>query len=167
MSTAKNEALPAKEEVLQNEDSLLRGLIEASNFKNDEAFHKKIEIKRGNRALFSFTVRPLDEEEEIACARKATKQIPHPNGVKYGTIDGRMDTAKFRSLKIYTATIEEDRARIWDNKQFHLQFDVMTGVELIDKVLRSGDKDVVIDIINQISGSGANDAVTTEEIAKN
>lgn len=167
MSATKNEMLPTKEEVLQNEDSLLRGLMEASNFKNDEAFHKKIEIKRGNRVLFSFTVRPLDEEEELACARKATKQIPHPNGIKYGTIDGRMDTAKFRSLKIYTATIDEDRARIWDNKQFQMQFDVMTGVEMIDKVLRSGDKDVVVDIISQISGSTSNDAVTTEEIAKN
>ena len=100
MSATKNEMLPTKEEVLQNEDSLLRGLMEAGNFKNDEAFHKKIEIKRGNRVLFSFTVRPLDEEEELACARQATKQIPHPNGIKYGTIDGRMDTAKFRSLKI-------------------------------------------------------------------
>lgn len=167
MNTAKHELLPAKDEVLQNEDSLLRGLIEAGNFKNDATFHKKIEIKRGDRTLFSFTVRPLSEEEEIACSRQATKQIPHPNGIKFGAIDGKTDIAKYRSLKIYTATIEEDRARIWDNKQFQMQFDVMTGVEMIDKVLRSGDKDIVIDVIRRISGDVENDAVTAEEIAKN
>lgn len=166
--------LPDKDDVLENEESLLRGLIEAGNFKNDEEFRRKIEIRRGDRVLFSFTVRPLDEEEEMRCYRQATEQRPHPNGKKFGTIDGRTDSTKMRSLKIYTATIDEDRKRIWDNQAFKKQFGVITGVEMIDKVLRSGDKDAVLAVIDEISGSGSGengevkaDEPSLEEWAKN
>ena len=172
--TDTNKNMPDKDEVLQSEDELLRGLIEAGNFKNDEAFRRKIEIRRGERVLFSFTVRPLDEEEEISCYRRATEQKVHPNGKKFGTIDGRTDSAKMRSLKIYTATIDEDKKRIWDNAEFKKRFGVITGVELIDKVLRTGDKDAVLAVIDEISGSGSGEngevgaeEPTMEEWAKN
>lgn len=177
MSDAKN--LMSKEEVLQNEDSLLRGLLEAGNYKNDESFRRKIEIKRGGKTLFSFTVRPLDEDEEIACYRKATPKIPNPQGRHLPKVDGKTDTAAMRSWKIYTANIEEDRQRIWNNAQYKQQKGLITPIEVIDSLLRSGDKDVVLAIIDQISGTGNGDALgevdgadiadapTLEEYAKN
>lgn len=151
-----NTNLPSKEEVLNSEDMLLRGLMEAGNFKNDEAYRREIKVTRGDRTLFSFTVRPLDEEEEISCYRRATPQLPNPNGKNWPKIDGKTDTAKLRSLKIYTATIDEDKKRIWDNPVIKKQLGVVTATEMIDKCLRSGDKDVVLAIIEEISGSGSN-----------
>lgn len=158
-----NKNLPTKEEVLQNENSLLQSLLEAGSYKDDEEFRRKIEIKRGGRTLFTFTVRPLDEEEEIACFRKATPKIPNPAGRHLPKIDGKTRTSEMRSWKIYTATIEEDRRRIWDNPEYKKAKGLVTPIEVIDSLLRSGDKDVVLAVIDSISGSGGNDAVGTAE----
>ena len=178
MSENATKNLPTKEEVLQNEDSLLRGLLEAGSYKDDEEFRRKIEIKRGGRTLFSFTVRPLDEEEEIACFRKATPKVPNPAGRHLPKVDGKTNTAAMRSWKIYTATIEEDRRKVWGNEEYKRRKGLVTPIEVIDSLLRSGDKDAVLAVIDAISGSGSgNEAVdageeetnppTLEEYAKN
>ena len=166
MSDTEKKTLPTKDEVLQSEDSLLRGLLEAGSYKDDEEFRRKIEIRRGNRVLFSFTVRPLDEDEEIACYRKATPKIPNPAGRHLPKVDGKTDTAAMRSWKIYTATIDEDRRIIWDNPEYKRQKGLITPIEVIDSLLRSGDKDAVLAVIDSISGSGGgNDTVGTDEDA--
>ena len=81
-----------------------------------------------------------------------------------------------RSWKIYTATIEEDRQRVWNNAQYKQQKGLITPIEVIDSLLRSGDKDAVLAVIDQISGTGSGDtlgevdsadAPTLEEYAKN
>lgn len=159
---SENKTMPTKEEILNNESNLLRGLMEAGNFKNDEAYRRKIEIRRGDRVLFSFTIRPLDEEEEISCYRQATPQLPNPNGKHWPKIDGKTDTPRMRSLKIYTATIDEDRQRIWDNPTMKQKLGAMTAVDLIDKVLRSGDKDAVLAVIDEISGSGGRNSAVSD-----
>ena len=51
--------LPSKEEILQNEDEMIAGLLEAANFKDNSDFQKKIEIRRNGKLLFSFFVRPF------------------------------------------------------------------------------------------------------------
>ena len=38
--------LPSKEEILQNEDEMIAGLLEAAAFKKDDNLQRKIEIKR-------------------------------------------------------------------------------------------------------------------------
>ena len=178
MSENTNKSLPTKEEVLQNEDSLLRGLLEAGSYKDDEEFRRKIEIKRGGKALFSFTVRPLSEEEEIACYKRATPKIPNPAGRHLPRIDGKTDSTAMRSWKIYTATIEEDQQKVWNNPEYKKRKGFINPLEVIDSLLRSGDKDAVLAVIDEISGSrGTNDAVddgeddqeppTLEEYAKN
>lgn len=178
MSEEKN--LMTKEEVLQNEDSLLRGLLEAGSFKDDDSLRRKIVIKRGGKPLFSFTVRPLDEEEELNCYKMATPKLPNPQGKHLPKIDGKTDTAAMRSWKIYTATIDEDRQRVWNNAQYKQKKGLITPIEVIDSLLRSGDKDSVLAIIDQISGTRGNDSMggvdtaedaadapTLEEYAKN
>ena len=69
----------------------------------------------------------------------------------------------YRNALIYEATIEEDREKIWDNKQAWKQLDVMSGAELIGRVLKAGEKDAVCDKIDEISGYSA----MAEEVAKN
>ena len=53
--------------------------------------------------------------------------------------------------------------RSWDNKQAQQAFNVLRGVDMIDAVLLSGEKDRIIDLINEISGYSED----TEETAKN
>ena len=163
-----NKNLPTKEEVLQNENSMLQGLLEAGSYKDDEEFRRKIEIKRGGRTMFSFTVRPLDESEEIACYRKATPKVNNPAGRHLPKVDGKTDTAAMRSWKIYTATIDEDRVKVWGNAEYKRQKNLVTPIEVIDSLLRSGDKDAVLAVIDSISGSGSgNDAVDSGEDESN
>ena len=46
--------LPSKEEILQNEDEMIAGLLKAAAFKSDDSLQKKIEIKRNGKLLFLF-----------------------------------------------------------------------------------------------------------------
>ena len=122
---------PTQEQILMSESELLRGLIEAGNEKDSEASYERIQIKRGGKLKFEFRIRPISEEESLACHDHATKFAPR---------------------LIYTATVDEDRAKLWDNKQAQQAFNVLQGVDVIDCVLLSGEKDRIIDRINEISG---------------
>lgn len=140
----------SQEEILLNEEALLRGLIEAGKEKDDENTYRQILIKRGGIPKFMFRVRPVSEEESIACREHATKFAPRKKGQPKREIE--TNAAKFRSWLIYTATVNEDRAKLWDNQKAQEALDVLQGVDMIDAVLLSGEKDRVIDVINEISG---------------
>ena len=74
-----------------------------------------------------------------------------------------VNTAEYRSQLIYDATVEEDRDKIWDNHAAWDKLNVATGKDLIDVVLKSGEKDAVIDKIDEISGY----QISMDETAKN
>lgn len=150
-----------EEEILMNESELLRGLIEAGTEKEKETSYRKIQIKRGGILKFEFRIRPVSEEESLACHERATKFAPRKRGQPKREIETNI--AKFRSWLIYTATVDEDRAKTWDNKKAQEALNVLQGVDLIDAVLLSGEKDRIIDEINEISGYGDD----INEIAKN
>lgn len=141
---------PTQEQILMSESELLRGLIEAGNEKDSEASYERIQIKRGGKLKFEFRIRPISEEESLACHDHATKFAPRKRGQPKRKIETNM--SKFRSWLIYTATVDEDRAKLWDNKQAQQAFNVLQGVDVIDCVLLSGEKDRIIDRINEISG---------------
>lgn len=150
-----------QEEVLMNEGELLRGLIEAGNEKDSESTYRKIQIRRGGALKFAFRIRPVSEEESLACHEHATRFAPRKRGQPKQEIE--TNVAKFRSWLIYTATVDEDRAKTWDNKKAQEALNVLQGVDLIDAVLLPGEKDRIIDAINEISGYGDD----LEETAKN
>ena len=110
---------------------------------------------------FVFRVRPVSEEESIKCHDHATKFAPRKRGQPKREIE--TNTSLFRSWLIYTATVDEDRKKLWDNKKAQEALNVLQGVEMIDAVLLSGEKDRIIDVINEISGYGDD----MEETAKN
>ena len=66
-------------------------------------------------------------------------------------------------MLIYEATVEADRAKIWDNKQLWRAKDIVTGVEAVDVLLKAGEKNAICDKIDLISGYD----MTEEEVAKN
>lgn len=150
-----------QEEILMSEKEILKGLIEAGTEKDSEAAYERIQIRRGGVLKFEFRIRPLSEEESVKCREHATKYAPRKRGQPKQEIE--TNAAKFRSWLIYAATVNEDRAKTWDNKQAQEALGVLQGVDMIDAVLLSGEKDRIIDRINDISGYGED----VEETAKN
>ena len=151
-----------KEDVLMNEDAILRGLIDAGKEKDDESTYETIEIRRAGRLYFRFRIRPITEEESMRCHDAATRFAPRKRGQPKREIE--TNGAKFRSWLIYTATVDEDRKNTWDNRRAQEELGVLQGADMIDAVLLPGEKDRIIDRINDISGYGEDDL---DEQAKN
>ncbi len=158
--------LPTKEEILQNEEEMINGLLEAANFKDNGDFQKKIEIRRNGKLLFSFFVKPLTEEEIQDCRKRATKRRPDPRGKQFGMIEVETNFIKFRSYKIMAATVDKGQGVLWWNKKLKEKLNVIEDIDVIDMVLMGGEKDQISDIIDEISGYGMNE-VSLEETAKN
>lgn len=160
------EEIETDEETTQNtlrsfEDDILGGLLAAASFANDADEIVPIEIVRNKQLLIKFRIRPLAEEEYVKCKNRYTKFVRNKSiGIK---IPEDTDTAMYRNALIYQATIAEDREKIWDNKQAWRQLDVVSGTQLIGKVLKAGEKDAVCDKIDEISGYSS----MAEETAKN
>lgn len=157
---------PEKEAYLMNENELLKGLLEAAQGKSSEENFVQIEVVRkvaGNeKVCFSFRIRPLSEEEYTKCREDATKYVRNKQfgGIK---LPEDTNTVRFRSALIYTATVEEDRKKLWDNKEAQKALKVINGVDLIDQVLFAGEKDKILEKIDSISGYESK----LEEVAKN
>ena len=154
-----------KEDILMNESDILRGLIEAGREKENENAYEKIQIRCGGVLKFEFRIRPLSEDETNACLDHASKFAPRRKGQPKRKIE--TDSAKFRSWLIYTATVDEDRKKTWDNKQAQEALDILHGVDMIDAVLLAGEKDAVISRIDEIRGYGSDDGETPDDTAKN
>lgn len=143
------------------ENDILKGLLAAANYETEEENIQPIDIARNGKVLFSFRIRPLGEDEYQKCKEKHTKYVRNKQlGIRFPE---NTDSVKYRSALIYQATIEEDRDKTWNNKEAWKALNVLTGIDLIDKVLLAGEKDAVLEKLDEISGYSA----TTEEVAKN
>lgn len=143
------------------EDDILGGLLAAANFQNDEDEIVPIEIARNGVVLLKFRIRPLSEDEYSKCKNRYTKYVRNKQiGIK---LPEDTDSVMYRNALIYQATVDEDRAKLWDNKEAWRKLDVINGVELIGKVLKAGEKDAVLEKIDEISGYSS----VLEETAKN
>lgn len=160
------EEIETDEETAQNtlrsfENDILGGLLAAANYKNDEDEIVPIEIARGGVLFLKFRIRPLSEDEYVKCKERYTKYVRNKQiGIK---VPEDTDTNMYRNALIYQATVEEDRAKIWDNKEAWKQLDVLSGAQLIGVVLKPGEKDAIIGKLDEISGYGS----ALEEVAKN
>ena len=59
--------------------------------------------------------------------------------------------------------MDEDREKIWNNREAWTRLSVVNGIDLIDVILKSGEKDAIIDKLDEISGY----QLSMEEMAKN
>lgn len=136
-----------KEELLMSEDEILQAMIEAAEEK--EHTYKTAQIIRNKEVKLSFRVRGLSEDEVHACRKKAVTK----RGKKYGVnVAEEIDGVLFRNLVIYTATHEDDRKKLWDNKAFWKKYNLVTGTEAVDKILFGGEKEAVMNLIDSLSG---------------
>lgn len=148
-------------DVLQNESNILASLLELGNTRNNPDEYHTICIRRKEEVKLQFRIRPLSEQEMLSCSEQATKYAPAQNGKPRTPL--KTDTPKMRSLFIYTATVDEDRKKIWDNPQAKASFNVLESCDMIDIILKGGEKEQVLQKIDEISGYY--DSV--EDVAKN
>ena len=172
----------------KNEKEIITGLEESTDFKNDEynlvasllkaAKYKtdditEISVKDDTGAvLFRIRVHPLSQEEIQAASNRATSQIPNPNGSRYPKISGKRDNSKYHSYLVYAATIDEDKKKIWGNPEVkdalaQQGMPIIEDAEMVDVLLKAGDKSRVVDIILEKSGFGADTVTTDDDYIKN
>lgn len=143
------------------ENDILKGLLSAADFKSNTDNIHPVEIARNGIVYFSFRVRPLTENEYHECKDKHTKYVRNKQlGIRFPE---NTDSVRYRSALLYQATIDEDKAKIWDNKEAWRVLNVLNAIDLIDRVLYAGEKDAVLELIDKISGY----QTTTEETIKN
>lgn len=140
-----------QEELLAVEGNVLRGLLGAYADIQDDIV--TIDIARKGGVLFSFDIRGLSEKQYNDLQDMATKfkNAKNLGGVK---VAEETNVTKFRSLLIYHATTEEDRKRVWNDKSVWKELNALNGIDVIDKVLKAGEKSAIIDKIDEISGYG-------------
>ena len=143
------------------ENDILKGILAAANYETEEENIQPIDIARNGKVLFSFRIRPLGEDEYQKCKEKHTKYVRNKQlGIKFPE---DTNSVRYRSALIYQATVDEDREKIWNNKDAWKELNVLNGIDLIEKTLLAGEKDAVLELVDKISGYTA----TTEEVAKN
>lgn len=138
------------EHMAMTEDEIVQGLCSAYEYKNDESNYKTVRIARNGKLYFSFRIRPITEEEEMAAVKQATPMSGNRKERRSG-VKAEADASLYRAYKIYVATIDEDREKLWDNQQAKRKMNVIHGAELIDKVFMAGEKDRVCSMIDEIS----------------
>ena len=153
--------MPTQDEILMNEDEMIRGLLEAADYREEN--QKKIQIKRNGKILFEFRIHPISEEETQAMRKSCTKYMPNPQGRHLPKIEVETNWVRMRSMKIFEATVAEDQEKLWKNKAVMQKLNVLDPIEVVELCLMAGEKDAVIDQIDAISGYG----VQLEDYAKN
>ena len=159
--TSEELGLPANVEEVQYD--LVQALLEAGNYSNNKDEQKKIKIKRNGKFLFEFTVHPLSEDDIRFARKQSTSFMKNPNGKNLPPIEKETDFSKYRSWKIYLATIEEDQKKIWGNPALKESLSIIEPWEAVDKLLKGGERSAVDDLIDKISGYD----VDLTEYAKN
>lgn len=168
MSKFDNDEAPMTQQEMQealaiNEDEILKALTGQAQYENRT---ETVEVSFGN-AKYAFRIRPLSEKEWDKCRERNTKYSKNRRlgGIR---VPESTDTTGYHSDLIYTATVDEDRAKLWDNKVFWNATGALTGRDMVDKLIPyAGKKQAVIERIEALSGYNDEDQEQYEEAVKN
>ena len=168
MSKFDNDEAPMTQQEMQealaiNEDEILKALTGQAQYEHRT---ETVEVSFGN-AKFAFRIRPLSEKEWDKCRERNTKYSKNRRlgGIR---VPESTDTTGYHSDLIYTATVDEDRAKLWDNKVFWNATGALTGRDMVDKLIPyAGKKQAVIERIEALSGYNDEDQEQYEEAVKN
>lgn len=128
------------------EDNIVEALLEAAEYRSSEEY--PVVIKRGEKELFRFTIRALDEKTW----RKALKE----NTQNRGRRSEDLDAYRYFSQLIYNATVAEDRERLWKNKTVWEKLNVASGVDAVNAILSPAEKTKLVEQLEKISGFDEN-----------
>ena len=155
-----------RETILANEDDYLEGLLAAADDAANDT--KKIDIIRNERKYFSFSIHSLTDEMLKDIRKKYTKYTKNRRqGIR---VADELDMPKYRASLIYNSTTEEDKAKLWDNPAVNKGLEakgicIINALDVIDAVLLPGEKDRIMDIIDDVNGF--NNEELKAETAKN
>ena len=150
-----------KEELLFNEDEILRALTDK------EQHEDRVETSTVlfGKTTFSFRIRPLSEKEWDKCRERNTKYSKNRRlgGMR---LPESTNTTGYHSDLIYTATVDEDKAKLWDNKRLWAAVNAVTGTDMVDKLIPyAGKKQAIVERIERLSGYDEDEEY--EETVKN
>lgn len=114
------------------DNDITEALLSAANYYKGEDKLQPICIKRGGKEFFTFTIAPLDEDTIERCRRENTEK----RGLRKGELDGN----RFVAQLIYEATIEEDKKRLWRNKEVWQKLNIASGADCVQKVLSPAER---------------------------
>lgn len=137
-----------RDELLFNENELLKALTGEGEHRETTQI---IEVNYKG-VPFRFRIRALSEKEWDKCREKNTKYQKNRRlgGMR---LPESTNTTGYHSDLIYTATIDEDRAKLWDNKELWKAVNALTGTDMVDKLIPyAGKKQQIIDRIEALSG---------------
>lgn len=106
--------------------------------------------KAQNHLALSIPIRPITDQELENCQRQMQKKER-----RFGRLEVTdADNPRYRSLVVYTATLPNETTgrRLWDDQRAWEHFNVVTGLDLVDKLLATGEKGLVFSRILEISG---------------
>ncbi len=159
--TATEEEL--REEIAINEDDLLR-LLTTNEIAET---HTEVICVKVGKSSFSFRIRPLSEKEWDKCRERNTKYQKNRRlgGMK---LPESTNTTGYHSDLIYTATVAEDRAKLWDNKRLWAAVNAVTGTDMVDKLIPfAGKKQAIVERIELLSGYDDDSEDQYDETVKN
>lgn len=165
-----------RQSLLERERDLLGQLLAAAEEAENETEWIEIErterdsdgqILRGPngqpvlRTVLRFPIRVLSEAEIEQCSRRMTKYVRRMGRREVEDAD----QVRYRSLLIYTATANDPETgrKVWDEPGLRDKLRVAANFDVIDKVLKPGEKLRVVSRVYELSGYSD----TEEEDAKN
>lgn len=143
------------EEIL--EQDIVSALLEASAWRRDST-QREIVIRRGEKDLFTFKVEPLEEDTWQKCRRQNLKNR--------GKRTEELDEPRFLSQCIFEATCDEDKLRLWKNKEVLKKMNAVSGVDVVNQILKPAEKSKIVEVIASISGYGDDDSDLDDIIKK-
>ena len=151
----------AKENLRMYEDDILGGLMAAASYKTDMDEVATIQIVRHKAVVLEFRIRPLSEDEYAKIRKRNTNYKKNKaNGLR---IAESVNSADYRSELIYVATFDLEIAIICDRADALDKCNVVNGIGLVDVVLKAGEKDAILEKLDEISGF----TPSMEDVAKN
>lgn len=127
------------------ESNIVDALLEAADYYNRTDNTQPIVIKRGDKVMFEFTVAPINEDIWRKCRKQNNK------GRGRGGED--IDNSRMFAQAIYEATIDEDKQRLWRNKEIQKRLNVGSGVDVVNLVLTAGEKLAIINVLEKMAGN--------------
>ena len=146
-----------RDEMRFNEREILASLMGKNDDKDVATMRIDVRKPGQDKPWFSFRIRPLTEKEYNRCREKHTR---YKKNSRFGgiRIPENTDTVMYHSELIYTATVKEDRDRLWDNREFWKAADAATGTDMIEKLIPyAGVKQRIVDKIEELSGYNDDD----------
>ena len=138
------------------ENDIVSALLEAGSWRKDET-RREIIIRRNERDVLTFNIEPVDEDTWRKCRRQNTRNK--------GKRTEELDDSRFLSQLIFAATVEEDKNRLWRNEAVQKKLNVQSAIDVVNYVLKPGEKTKIAEVIADISGYEDED--TLDEIIKN